>query len=88
VGQNATQARHKTKGVWQVEGVALRHLPPLPSVFCQENRQGYINSLRSPLTKLSNDIDLEKQDRSPQDSIREPQRGESVGSRKRNIINF
>ncbi|WP_215258145.1 hypothetical protein, partial [Escherichia coli] len=32
--------RSKSTAVWQVEGVAPRHLPPLPSLFYPVSRQG------------------------------------------------
>jgi len=39
LGQQAVR-RSKTKTVWQVEGVASRHPPPLPSMFLMVSRQG------------------------------------------------
>ncbi|MDJ2050247.1 hypothetical protein M0W44_24635, partial [Salmonella enterica] len=38
-GQQAAR-RSKSTAVWQVEGVASRHPPPLPSLFYPECRQG------------------------------------------------
>ena len=50
-GQQAAR-RSKSTAVWQVEGVAPRHLPPLPSLFYLCVVKGEMHSLRSPLTKL------------------------------------
>ncbi|WP_215258795.1 hypothetical protein, partial [Escherichia coli] len=38
-GQQAAR-RSKSTAVWQVEGVAPRHPPPLPSLFYPVSRQG------------------------------------------------
>ncbi|WP_236286335.1 hypothetical protein, partial [Escherichia coli] len=38
-GQQAAR-RSKSTAVWQVEGVASRHPPPLPSLFYPVSRQG------------------------------------------------
>ncbi|MEF5909749.1 hypothetical protein U9307_23835, partial [Escherichia coli] len=50
-GQQAAR-RSKSTAVWQVEGVAPRHLPPLPSLFYLCVVKGEMHSLRSPLTNV------------------------------------
>ncbi|WP_213083337.1 hypothetical protein, partial [Escherichia coli] len=58
-GQLAAR-RSKSTAVWQAEGVAPRHLPPLPSLFYLCVVKGEMHSLRSPLTKSGNEIVFER----------------------------